>query len=135
MPQDPAPGQPSGHVSLNQVKALFGLLLPLPPFWLAGVGLAAVLSLFQVTQTADGHMVFVMQVSTITAVFVALAWLPALLKVFALAGFDVKTAVGEASTNGLGDLLPLLDPGSRRAALPPMIAALEVSAPSMGSVE
>ena len=62
--------------------------------------------------------------TTLTAVLVALIWLPALVGILALAGGVIKTPAGEASTAGLFDLIESLDPDSKRNYLPSLLAAL-----------
>jgi hypothetical protein len=80
-------------------------------------------------------MIIAFRLTGITAVFAALAWLPAIIRIIALAGGGFKTPAGEATTSGLLDLLRSLDPGIQRQALPSVIAALDVAEPTVPAVE
>ena len=63
-------------------------------------------------------------VSTLTPVFLALIWLPALLRLLTLAGGNVKTPIGEASTPGISRLFEPLDTQTKRDTLPVVLRAL-----------
>lgn len=63
-------------------------------------------------------------VTALTAVFVALIWLPGLLRVLGIAGGGVKTPAGEATTPGLGKLFDLVDPETKRETFPSLLTAL-----------
>ena len=92
-------------LTVNNIQDFMTLLLPLPRFWLFILVFAIILSMFEVTLNADGAVTAMFRLSTITAILVALIWLPILLGVIALAGGGFKTPAGEVSTPGLLDLL------------------------------
>jgi hypothetical protein len=115
-----------GKVSLDHLDPLLRFTLRLPRFWLAAVGIVTMLSVFDVTRAADGGVVAAFRLTTVTPILIALVWLPVLVKQIVLTGGGIKTSFGEASTGGLLDLLKASDPGTQRAILPPLIAALDV---------
>lgn len=111
------------RISVGAVRELLALVTAVTRPWLIAVAVAAVLSTVQVSVKPAGSEV-TMQMSLITVLLVALIWLPALVRVIALAGGGIKTPAGEASSGGLLDLLKQLAPETRREALPAVIAAL-----------
>jgi hypothetical protein len=113
------------RVSLEQIHGLMRMLLSVPRGWLACVGLAAVVSLFRIARSADGGLAVEFHVTNTTVLLLALAWLPAVLAVVAVAGGGVKTPAGEATTTGLLQVLQVLDVTARQAILPPLVAGLE----------
>jgi hypothetical protein len=116
-------------IPVERLGEVINLVAALPGRWILVVVLAAVLSLFEISSGTDGKFTFSFRFTAITAGLVALVWLPALLKIVALTGGGVKTSFGEATSPGLGGLLPLLtalDPDTKRETLPHVIAALQV---------
>jgi hypothetical protein len=96
---------------VEQVGELLRVRFRVPRAWLlAVVAAAAVLSDFEVTRDAQGHLAVGFRVTATTMALVALVWLPALLGVFAVAGGGLKTPAGEATPGGLLDVLKALDP-------------------------
>lgn len=92
-------------ITPQQIQSVIDLLFPLPRVWLLVVLVAILLSTFEVTLNADRTITATFRLNAITAVLIALVWLPVLLKVIALTGGGIKTAAGEATTPGLLDLL------------------------------
>lgn len=122
---DLGPAHAAKRVSVDQIRELMRLLLSVPRGWLAGVMVAVVASLFHIARAADGALTVEFRVTTTTTLLLALAWLPALLAVLAVAGGGVRTPAGEATTGGLLQVLQVLDPMTKRAVLPPLVAGLE----------
>ena len=88
--------QPAPKVSIEQLQSVMDrILLPTPRPWLAAIGVAAALSIFEVTRTAAGALIVTARLTTTTVILVALFWLPFLLKVLALTGGGLKTVAGE----------------------------------------
>jgi hypothetical protein len=114
-----------GRVSLEKIQRLTRMLMAVPRGWLACVTVAAVASLFQVNRAADGGLAFEFHVTNTTVLLLAVAWLPALLAVVAVAGGGLKTPAGEANTGGLLPLLQVLDTTAKQAILPTLVAGLE----------
>lgn len=85
----------------EEVRELLTIAAKVPLAWPILVALAAALSTLDVTRGETGHWSFHFALTGITAGFVALAWLPMLIRVIAMAGGGVKTPGGEASVNGL----------------------------------
>lgn len=92
-------------VTTQQIQDVMALLFPLPGLWLLIVLVAILLSMFEVTLDAGGAITATFRLNAVTALLLALIWLPVLLRVIALAGGGIKTAAGEVSTPGLRDLL------------------------------
>src|SRR4051812_13060945 len=112
---------------LPRIERVMALLWKVPVLWTVGVATAAVLSTLSFVRKPGGGLEVSFHVTTITAVLLGLIWLPALLRVIALAGGGLRTPAGEASTPGLMDFLKLLDPGAERETLPALIAAADVA--------
>ncbi len=126
----------SNRVTVEQLEALMRrVLLPTPRPWLVILGIAIVLSLFEVTRNAEGTYVVNFRLTAITVLLVALVWLPFLLKVLALTGGGLKTAAGEASLSGLDQLLSHLDPGTQREVLSTYVAAVDVAESKLPAAE
>ena len=118
----------SGRVSMAQLQAVIEkILLPTPLPWLVVLGIAIILSVFDVTRTTEGTFEITFHLTTVTVILVALVWLPFLLKVIAISGGGVKTAAGEASILGLDQLLSRLDPGTQREALSSYVTIVEAA--------
>src|SRR5262249_50807174 len=77
--------------------------------WLVVIGFLTLLSMLNLAWVPSKGLSFTFQVTSITAVVIALTWLPALLRVFALVGGGIKTPVGEVTSSGLGTLAQSLD--------------------------
>ncbi len=116
------------RVTVEQLEVVMRrVLMPTPRAWLVILGVAVILSLFEVTRNAEGTYVVNFRLTAITVLLVALVWLPFLLKVLALTGGGLKTAAGEASVGGMEHLLSLLDPGTKREVLSTYVAAVDVA--------
>jgi hypothetical protein len=76
--------------------------------WLTVVVGFALLSLVEVTRSPSAGVAVTFKVTSVTAVLVALAWLPALVGILAFLGGTLKTPAGEVSTQGLLSVLPKL---------------------------
>jgi len=114
----------AGKISLDRVKTVMNeVLLPIPRLWLQVTSIAIVLSLFEVTRTAEGPYTVSFRLTSVSVLLLALVWLPFLLKVLALSGGGLKALGGEASVVGLSDFLSQLSPEVERQVLPSLIAA------------
>lgn len=86
--------------------------LEVPPTWLSLLLALAIISLIDLTKGPEGLTVR-LHATSLTALIIALAWLPSLLKIFALLGGHLKTSAGEVVTPGLfsinAKLFALLD--------------------------
>jgi hypothetical protein len=76
--------------------------------WMAVSVLFALISLIEVAHTPEAGIDVAFRVTNVTAIILALVWLPALIAIFALMGGALKTPAGEASTPGLLSTLPKL---------------------------
>ena len=83
--------------------------LHLQKSWLVVIGSLTLLSMLNLAWVPSKGLSFTFQITAITAVVIALTWLPALLRVFALVGGGIKTPVGEVTSSGLGTLAQSLD--------------------------
>jgi hypothetical protein len=97
-------------VSMEMIDKILLRTLHLPRFWFILSSLFIVLSTFEAALVPGKGLSFTFKVTNTTALFLALLWLPALLKVFALVGGGIKTPAGEVTSPGLGNLLQSLHP-------------------------
>lgn len=109
---------------MRRVQAITVIALDIPALWAVVCIAGAVLASIHINVDSHGDVSGSFAPSGISAVLVALVWLPSLLRVIALAGGGVKTPAGEATTGGLLALLDVLEPGTKRDTLPTLIAAL-----------
>ncbi|HET8955686.1 MAG TPA: hypothetical protein VFN18_08520 [Solirubrobacterales bacterium] len=118
---------------MEAAKRLLNEISRLSPLWIVVVSLLALLSTLEATRNFDGEFEVHFHVTSVTALVIALVWLPALVRAVALTGGAVKTPAGEASAGGILDLLRLLTPDAKREILPPLAAALDSAELSAGS--
>lgn len=121
--------EPSESVDVSQqaiarIQGVARIAMTVPKPWIVAMAIAAVLSALHVSVTAQGDVSGSFGPSALTGILIALVWLPALVRVVAIAGGGVKTPAGEASTGGLLAVLGLLEPETKRDTLPSLIAAL-----------
>jgi hypothetical protein len=108
----------------TSLRELGDVVMYVPRPWLALVLFAAAVSAIRLN-FGGGHAVSgAVSVTALTAVLIALIWLPALLRVLAIAGGGIKTPAGEATTPGLGSLFNAIDPATKRETFPSVLAAL-----------
>jgi hypothetical protein len=112
---------------LERIEKLLAAVLKVPRAWTVLALGGAIASSITVGRDARGVYGFEFRVTWITAVVVALVWLPALLRVTSLVGGGVKASASgvEATTGGLAGLLGELSASSKREVLPSVIAALD----------
>ena len=115
---------------VTTVKQLLAAVSRLPRLWIIFIIALAILSTLDVTRTTSADVSVRFHVTAVTAVIVALAWLPAIVRAIVLTGGALKTPAGEASTHGVIDLLRDLPPEAKREVLPSLAAALD----SVGAV-
>ena len=95
-------------VSTEQIDKYRRILLQPPSYlWLVTIAFIILISMFQVSRTAEGTFEVTFHMTSITAILVVLIWLPTFVRVVALLGFALKTPAGEVSTTGL--LKPVFD--------------------------
>jgi hypothetical protein len=80
------PEVPSERISLQQVRRVLALVLRLPKLWVLVMLAAAALSTMHVARTDRGVWTLDFRVTSITAALVGLIWLPAVVRLIALAG-------------------------------------------------
>jgi len=114
-------------ISIDKIKELMAIILPIPRWWLFGIATVFVFSSFEIKRTDSGLFAGSFRISGVGLALLALVWLPVLLKLIGLTGIGLKTSGVEASTGGLLELLKALDPSAQRETLPSVIAALEVA--------
>jgi hypothetical protein len=117
--EDTHPSVGSADERAETVAAVARVVMKIPRPWVAFVVVAACLTACHVSVASDGNVNGSFAPGTLTGVLIALIWLPALLRVIAIAGGGVKTPAGEASTTGLLAVLDSLEPETKRNALPP----------------
>jgi hypothetical protein len=117
----------SDKISIDRVKELMEIILPIPRWWMICIVIVFLFSSFEIRRSDNGLFTGTFRISGVGITLFALMWLPVLLKLIGLSGIGLKTSGVEASTGGLLDLLKALDPSAQRETLPPVIAALEVA--------
>lgn len=109
-------------------REFLGLSIRVPGFWLAIVLVAALVSMLDLEHPSDGETTVTLHVTTLTAVLIALAWLPALLSVWGLVGGKLTAGGGQATTPGfLNGLWSRLGPEEKQAVAPSLVAAAELA--------
>jgi hypothetical protein len=98
------------------------MFVPRP--WLGLVLLAAAVSAVRLNFGGDHAVSGTISVSALTAILLAMIWLPALVRVLAIAGGEIKTPAGQATTPGVGRLFDRVDPETKRETFPSLLAAL-----------
>lgn len=93
----------------DNVEWILKTILQLPRSWLLISSIFVLLSMFNVGWTPQKGLSLAFQVTTTTAIFFALIWLPVLLGIFALVGGGVKTPAGEFTSSGLSTFLQHLE--------------------------
>jgi len=94
----------------DAVEWILKTILQLPKSWLLISSIFVLLSMLNVEWTPQKGLALAFQVTTTTAIFFALIWLPVLLGIFALVGGGVKTPAGEFTSSGLSTFLQYLEP-------------------------
>jgi hypothetical protein len=113
---------------IDRIRSLMDhVLLPTPRTWYLAVCIAVLLSLFQISRTPAGAVDIQFSMGTLSAVLIALVWLPFLLKVVALGGGSLKIPQAETTLPGLWDLLSRLDPETQLQVLPSYIKSVEAA--------
>ncbi|TMB99750.1 MAG: hypothetical protein E6J42_02390 [Chloroflexi bacterium] len=109
-------------------RLLGDLTPPRRGWWTATLITAGLLSTFELTHGGDGSFTYSFRLTPITALLIALLWLPTLIRVGALGGGSVKTPAGEATLAGIPlELLRELDVDTQREALPALIAVADAA--------
>jgi hypothetical protein len=101
---DKEPG--SNQISREAVDWLLRRIIHIPKNWLIISSIFILLSTFQIT--GGEKLTFKFQVTNTTAMFLALIWLPSVLKIVALTGGAVKTPAGEITGSSMMPMLQSL---------------------------
>lgn len=101
---DKEPG--NNQISREAVDWLLKRIIHIPKNWLIISSIFILLSTFQVN--GGEKLTFKFQVTNTTAIFLALTWLPSILKIFALTGGAVKTPAGEITGSSMMPMLQSL---------------------------
>ncbi|OUL24391.1 hypothetical protein BV378_18555 [Nostoc sp. RF31YmG] len=96
----------NNQISREAVDWLLRRIIHIPKNWLIISSLFILLSTFQVT--GGEKLTFKFEVTNTTAVFLALIWLPSLLKIIALTGGAIKTPAGEITGSSMMPMLQSL---------------------------
>lgn len=96
----------NNQISREAVDWLLKQIIEIPKTWLIISTIFIVLSTFQVNKSDKLTVKF--EVTNTTAVFLALLWLPSVLKVFALTGGAIKTPAGEITGSSMMPMLQSL---------------------------
>ncbi len=100
----------SGQISRQAVDWLLRQITNLPKTWLIISTIFIILSTFEISFSKEFSLKF--KVSNTTAVFLALTWLPSVLKIFALTGGALKTPAGEITGSSMMPMLRSLSSDS-----------------------
>ncbi|MBW4645291.1 MAG: hypothetical protein KME23_20240 [Goleter apudmare HA4340-LM2] len=96
----------NNQISREAVDWLLKKIIHIPKTWLIISTIFIVLSTFQINKGDKLTVKF--EVTGTTAVFLALVWLPSVLKIFALTGGAVKTPAGEITGSSMMPMLQSL---------------------------
>ncbi|AFY32851.1 hypothetical protein [Calothrix sp. PCC 7507] len=96
----------NNQISREAVDWLLKQIIQIPKTWLIISTIFIVLSTFQINKS--DKLTFKFEVTNTTAVFLALLWLPSVLKIFALTGGAVKTPAGEITGSSMMPMLQSL---------------------------
>ncbi len=99
-------GANNQQISKDAVEWLLRRIIQLPKNWLVISCIFIFLSAFEVNWNKELSVKF--HVTTNTAIFLALLWLPSILKIFALTGGAVKTPAGEITGSSMMPMLQSL---------------------------
>jgi hypothetical protein len=124
VPDEASTTSPSPGISIDHLQAVASVALKVPKLWTGAMVIAALLSAIHIDVSSAGRVSGSFAPSALTGILIALIWLPALIRVIALAGGGLKTPAGEASTGGLLAVLGSLEPKTKRDTFPTVIAAL-----------
>ncbi len=94
----------NNQISREAVEWLLKRIIQLPKNWLIITSIFILISTFQISWNGK-ETSFKFQVTNTTAVFLALLWLPSVLKIFALTGGAVKTPAGEITGSSMMPML------------------------------
>jgi len=94
------------QISREAVDWLLKQIIEIPKTWLIISSIFIVLSTFQINKAEK--FTFKFEVTNTTAVFLALLWLPSVLKIFALTGGALKTPAGEITGSSVMPMLQSL---------------------------
>lgn len=94
------------QISREAVDWLLKRILHVPKNWLIISSIFILLSTFQVT--GGEKLTFKFEVTSTTAIFVSLIWLPSILKIVALTGGAIKTPAGEITGSSMMPMLQSL---------------------------
>ena len=118
---------------VESAQQLLGVIARVSLAWMVVVTLLALFSTFEFERNFEGDIAFHFHVTTTTALIVALAWLPTLVRAMVMNGGSVKTPAGEASTQGILDLLRPVASEARREVLTSLAAGLDSAEVAAGS--
>lgn len=119
----------SNKTSKKMMTWLLATILHLPRRWLIIGSVFILLSLFDVAWLPEEGLSITFRVTSTTAIFLGLIWLPSLLKIFAIRGGGIKTPVGEITSPGLvesiSQIVEPMEPEEKGEALGTIIGILE----------
>jgi hypothetical protein len=96
----------NNQISREAVDWLLKQIIEIPKTWLIISTIFIVLSTFQINKS--DKLTFKFEVTNTTAVFLALLWVPSILKIFALTGGALKTPAGEITGSSMMPMLQSL---------------------------
>lgn len=99
-------GANNQQISKDAVEWMLRRIIQLPKNWLIISCIFIFLSAFEINWNKELSIKF--HVTTNTAIFLALLWLPSILKIFALTGGAVKTPAGEITGSSMMPMLQSL---------------------------
>lgn len=126
---------PSGESAgvVETVRQLLNESSRLSALWKGGMLVLVILSTVDVTRDFEGDVAVHFQVTSVTALIIALVWLPALVRAITLTGGELKTPAGEASARGILETLATANPEIGRAALSSLAAGLNSAETAAGT--
>src|SRR5690242_16925225 len=98
------------ELAVARFRGLSASITQVPKLWVGTMLVAALISTLHIDISPEHKVSGSVGVTGLTALLLALIWLPALVRILGIAGGGVKTPAGEATTPGLARVFEWFDP-------------------------
>jgi hypothetical protein len=116
--------QAQSELAVERFHGFSALVMQVSTPWASTMIVAAVISTLHIDVSPDHKVSGSVGVTSLTALLLALVWLPPLLRILGIAGGGVKTPAGEATTPGLAHVFEWFDAEVKRETIPAVLAGL-----------
>jgi hypothetical protein len=111
-------------MAFARFRGLSAIIMQVSWLWAGTMVVAALISTLRIDVSPEHKISGSVGVTNLTALLLALIWLPALLRILGVAGGGVKTPAGEATTPGLAAVFEWFDAEVKRDTIPAVLAGL-----------